>query len=141
MSLVGLRFDDAMRDFRTLTAWQRSHAFALGVYKLTAPFPREELYGVTSQMRRSAASVPTNIAEGCGSDGGLEMARFLQMAMRSATELDYQLLLARDLGFITGEAHQSLENELSAVKRILNALIRKVRSDVRSQMARRKANI
>jgi len=84
--------------------------------------------------------VPTNIAEGCGSDGGLEFARFLQMAMRSASELDYQLILARDLGFITYEAHKPLENELGEVKRILNALICKVRSDARSQRARGRAN-
>jgi len=125
-----------MRDFRSLVAWQRSHAFALSMYRVTAPFPREERYGLTSQMRASAASVPTNIAEGCGSSGGLDLARFLQMAMRSATELEYQLILASDLEYITKEAHESLEREVIEVKRILNALIRKVRSDARGQSSR-----
>src|SRR5688572_17350754 len=125
-----------MRDFRTLVAWQRSHSFALRIYKVTADFPREELYLLTSQMRGSAASVPTNIAEGCGSDGGLDLARFLQMGMRSASELDYQLILARDLGYIPEDAHTPLEKELSEVKKILNALISKVRADVRSRKIR-----
>jgi len=86
-------------------------------------------------MRRSSISVASNIAEGCGSGGGLELARFLQIAMRSASELDYQLLLARDLKFIRNEEHQPLENELAEVKRMLNSLIRKVRSDARNQRA------
>jgi four helix bundle protein len=129
-----------MRDFRTLLAWQRSHAFALGVYKLTAGFPREELYLLTNQMRDSAASVPTNIAEGCGTDG-LDFARFLQMAMRSASELDYQLILARDLGYVSAEAHLPLERELHEVKRMLIGLIRKVRSDVRSERSRGSARL
>ena len=80
-------------------------------------------------MRGSAASVPTNIAEGCGSGGGLDLARFLQIAMRSASELEYQLILARDLEYIANDVHAALENELIEVKRILNALIRKVRAD------------
>jgi len=80
-------------------------------------------------MRGSAASVPTNIAEGCGSGGGLDLARFLRIAMRSASELEYQLILARDLEYIANDVHAALENELIEVKRILNALIRKVRAD------------
>ncbi len=118
-----------MRDFRSLLAWERAHALVLEVYEFTSIFPKEEVWGLTSQMRRSAASVPTNIAEGCGSDGGLDLARFLQMAMRSASELDYQLLLARDLGFVTAEKCKSVEDDLVVVRKMLNALIRKVRSD------------
>jgi four helix bundle protein len=130
-----------MRDFRTLLAWQRSHAFALGVYKLTASFPREEMYGLTSQIRRSATSVPANIAEGCGSDGGLDLARFLQIAMRSASELQYQLILARDLQYVRHDAHAELERELIEVRRMLNALIRKVRSDAHiGRVTRQAAN-
>jgi len=109
--------------------------FALRVYRLTSLFPREELYTLTSQMRGSAASVPTNIAEGCGSDG-FDLARFLQIAMRSANELDYQLILARDLGYITEDAHLPLESELTEIKRILNSLITKVRRDARSEKPR-----
>jgi four helix bundle protein len=122
-----------MRDFRTLTVWQRAHALVLKLYKVAATFPPEELYGLASQVRRAGASVPTNIAEGCGTDGGLEFARFLQMAMRSACEVDYQLLLSRDLGFINPDEHLVLERELAEVKRILNVLIRKVRQDARQR--------
>ena len=122
-----------MRDFRTLQAWQRSHSLALAVYKITRPFPPEEMYGLRSQLRRSSASVPTNIAESCGTDGGLDMARFLQMAMRSASEADYQLLLARDLGYVSDDAYEPIEKEVAVTKRVLNALIRKVRSDARRQ--------
>lgn len=129
-----------MRDFRNLVAWQRSHAFVLRVYEVTSSFPREEQYGLTRQMRDAAASAPTNIAEGCGSDGGLEFARFLQIAMRSATELEYQLILARDLHYISEDRHATLESELVEAKRILNALIRKVRLDARKSIPRRTAN-
>src|SRR5205085_4253377 len=122
-----------MREFRTLAAWQRSHAFVLRMYELTATFPRDELYGLTSQVKRSSASVPTNISEGCGTDGDLDLARFLQMAMRSACELDYQLLLARDISFVDQQTYEPLARELSEIKRMLNALIRKVRQDARSQ--------
>jgi four helix bundle protein len=98
------------------------------MYKLTTRFPREQQYLLTSQMRGSAASVPSDIAEGCESDG-LDLARFLQFGMRSASEVDYQLILARDLGYITSDEHVPLEKELSALKRILNALVRKVPSE------------
>ena len=100
---------------------------ALAIYRSTAAFPRDELYGVTSQIRRSCVSIPTNIAEGCGRDGDAELAGFLQIAMGSASELEYQLLLARDLGFLGPADYDGRIGELIEVKRMLNSFIQTVR--------------
>ena len=89
-----------MQDFKKLKVWQNSHNLTLAIYRATESFPSPELYGLTTQMRRSCSSIPANIAEGCGRDGDAEFARFLRIAMGSAAELDYHLLLARDLGFL-----------------------------------------
>jgi four helix bundle protein len=86
-----------MRDFRGLKVWQKSYEFTLEVYQATIGFSKDEIYGLTAQIRRSVASVPTNIAEGCGRESNLEFKRFLIIAYSSSNELDYQLLLARDL--------------------------------------------
>ena len=83
-----------MKDFRQLKVWEKSHQLALTVYKATKGFPKEELYGLTSQIRRSSMSIPTNIAEDCGRNTDTDFARFLQMAMGSASETEYQLILA-----------------------------------------------
>ncbi len=87
-----------MRDFRQLMVWEKSHQLTLEIYQATGAFPREELYGLTSQIRRAAASIPANIAEGCGKDTETELARYMQISMGSASELEYHLLLAHDLG-------------------------------------------
>ncbi len=118
-----------MRDFRGLQVWRKSHQLALAVYKATAPFPRQEMFGLTSQIRRAAASVPANIAEGCGRAGGADLARFLQMGMGSASELEYHVLLAHDLGFLADPAYVRLTKEVIEVKKMLTALIQKVSSD------------
>jgi four helix bundle protein len=76
-----------VRDFKTLQVWSKSHELTLSVYKATATFPRDELYGLASQMRRAASSIPANIAEGCGRNGNAELSRFFQIAMGSASEL------------------------------------------------------
>lgn len=116
-----------MQDFRNLVVWQKAHQLTLAVYRVTDAFPKEEMYGLTSQMRRSASSIPTNLAEGSGRDGDTEFARFAQIAMGSATELEYQLLLAHDLKFLSHDDYQQLDNNLTEVKRMLNAFIRKLR--------------
>jgi four helix bundle protein len=118
-----------MKDFKDLLIWQRSHQLALQIYRMTEGFPREELYGLTAQIRRSCSSVPTNIAEGCGREGGAELARFFQIAMGSASELEYQLLLARDLGFLPVADYDILVGELIEIKRMLNAFIQKLRAN------------
>lgn len=115
-----------MKDFRSLDVWKKSHELTLAVYKATASFPTAELYGLTSQMRRAAASIPANIAEGCGRTGDAELTRFLRMAMGSASELEYHLLLSRDLGLIEPDAHTDLEAATVCVKRMLTGLIQRL---------------
>jgi len=89
-----------MRDFKKLNVWRKAHLLTLEVYKATAGFPRDELYGLTSQVRRACVSIPANIAEGYGRDGEAEFGRFLRIALGSASELEYHLCLAFDLKFL-----------------------------------------
>lgn len=117
-----------MRDFRELKVWERSHRLTLAVYRATTAFPREELYGLTSQVRRSCAAVPANIAEGCGRDSNADLARFLQMALGSASELQYHLLLARDLSFLNPRDHERLTGEVIEIKRMLTSFIKNLRA-------------
>lgn len=115
-----------MKDFRRLKVWERSHQTALSVYALTRAFPKEELYGITSQMRRSATSIPANIAEACGRAGDGEFHRFLSIAMGSAVELEYFLLLARDSNLIVADAYDTANAQVIELQRMLGSLIRKV---------------
>lgn len=116
-----------MRDFRELKVWEKGHRLTLDVYKATSSFPREELYGLTAQLRRSSASVPANIAEGCGRSGDAELARFMLIAMGSASELEYHLLLAHDLNLLDAQDHERLSEETKEVKRMLSRFINKLR--------------
>lgn len=116
-----------MQDFRELKVWERGHSLALAVYRATTKFPRDELYGLTSQMRRAAVSVPSNIAEGRGRAGGLDFARHLQIAAGSASELEYLLILTCDLELLDHDEKQCLASEVTEVKRMLTSLIQKVR--------------
>ncbi len=118
-----------MKDFRELKVWDKAHQLTLAVYQATAAFPKEELYGLTSQMRRSAASIPTNIAEGCGRGSDDDFRRFLQIAMGSASELEYHLLLARDLGYLVAADYEQLLASVIEVKRMLASLITKIKND------------
>jgi four helix bundle protein len=116
-----------MKDFRNLSVWKKAHSFTLQVYNLSNSFPREEMFGLTSQLRRSAASIGANISEGCGRSSDADFARFLQIAFGSACEAEYHLLLARDLLMISPESHANLENELVEMKRMLSSLISRVK--------------
>lgn len=107
-----------------MQVWHKAHALTLEVYRVSNAFPREEMFGLSSQMRRASSSIPANIAEGCGRGGDGEFGRFLQIAMGSASELEYHLLLARDLGYLDGETHTSLETRVIEIKRMLTGLIR-----------------
>lgn len=118
-----------MRDFRSLQVWAKAHKLTLAVYKATASFPKDELYGLTSQMRRASSSIPTNIAEGCGRDGEAELGRFMQIAIGSASELEYLLLLTHDLDFLDELLYQQLERDTTEVKRMLTAFILKLKAD------------
>jgi four helix bundle protein len=109
-------------DYRQLLVWSKSHALVLKVYAVTAGFPRDEQFGLTSQIRRAAASIPTNIAQGSGRNGDVEMARFLRISLGSASELEYELLLARDLSFLPVETHADLAGDVDEIKRMLAAL-------------------
>jgi len=92
-----------MEDFKDLKVWVKAHQLTLRIYQTTRKFPRDEIYGLTSQTRRASASIGANIAEGCGRRSDPEMKRFVQIARGSASELEYHLLLARDLQFLTVE--------------------------------------
>jgi four helix bundle protein len=118
-----------MQDFRQLKVWGRAHELTLCVYRETASFPKPEVYGLVAQMRASSSSIATNIAEGCGRGSDAEMGRFLQFAMGSASELEYQILLAHDLGFLDPENHQRLDSLVTESKRMLAALIKKLKAD------------
>ena len=117
-----------MRDFRKLKVWERAHQLTLDVHRVTASFPKSERYGLTSQIRRAASSVPANIAEGCGRNGTAEFARFLHIAMGSASELEYHLLLSRDLQLLTEAEYGSLGTEVTELKRMLATFIKTIRS-------------
>jgi len=110
-----------------MQVWRKAHDLAIKVYKATNPFPREEVYGLTSQIRRAAASVPTNIAEGCGRNTDNELARFMEIASGSASELDYLLLLAMDIGLLAKDSHGQLLAELTEIRKMLTTFIRTVR--------------
>jgi four helix bundle protein len=120
-----------MRPFQDLVVWQRAHALALEVYRLTSTFPQHEMYGLTSQLRRSATSVPTNIAEGSVHDKGGEFARFLGIALASASEVEYQLILARDLGYLSPGDFEPAHTEVNDVKRMIVALRRRILAEIR----------
>lgn len=122
-----------MKDFKELKVWSKAHELTVSIYGLTRSFPRDEIYGLTSQVRRSAASVGANIAEGCGRHSDGEMARFLQIARGSASETEYHLLLAKDLGFLSeGDFHKT-EQRVVEVQRMLTALVQRVQP-VKRQM-------
>ncbi len=117
-----------MKDYRELKVWQRSHALTLAVYATTRRFPKEELFGLTNQMRRAAASVSANIAEGCGRDGDAELKRFLNIALGSACELDYFVLLATDLGYIAASDSTKLAPEILEIRRMIGGFIKKLKA-------------
>jgi len=115
-------------DFKRLKVWQKAHEMTLSVYRATAAFPKEEMYGLTSQLRRSAASIGANIAEGCGRRSDGEMCRFLQIARGSASEMEYHVLLARDLHLLEEGDFQKLTRQADELQRMLTGLMQSVRS-------------
>ncbi|MGB8132536.1 MAG: four helix bundle protein [Candidatus Angelobacter sp.] len=115
-----------MKDFRDLKVWEKAHELPLDCYSLTANFPKHEIFGLVSQIRRAGSSIGANIAEGCGRGGNGEFQRFLQMAMGSASELEYHWLLAKDLQFIDIATHNDIHPKVVEVKKMLTSLIRKI---------------
>ena len=118
-----------MKDFRSLKVWEKAHELTLKIYKATETFPKQEMYGITSQIQRAAVSVPTNIAEGCGKDTDPELKRYCLIAMGSSSELEYLLLLAHDLGYLQDDKYQELQNLLVETRKMLNAFIQKLKTD------------
>ena len=105
-----------MRDFKKYEIWQLSHAFTLRIYYSTSLFPKDEMYGITSQIRRASSSIPTNISEGCGRNSDKEFNQYLNIALGSASETEYLIILSRDLNYIDTETFEILEKEINTIK-------------------------
>ncbi len=118
-----------MKDFRSLKVWERAHTLTLAVCKSTEQFPKQELHSLTNQIQRAAVSVPANIAEGCGKDSDAELKRFFIIAMGSASELEYLLLLAHGPGYLQADRYQPIQNDLVEARKMLNAFIQKLKAD------------
>ena len=116
-----------MQNYKDLKVWYKAHEFTVKIYEVTKSFPREEIYGVTSQMRRAASSIPANIAEGCGKFTQLDLARYLNIAMGSANESEYFVLLTKDLSYLSEENFETLNKMINEIKAMLITLIKKVR--------------
>ena len=123
------RFEVAVKDFRQLKVWEKSHLLALALYQVTASFPVEESYGLKAQIRRAASSIPSNLAEGCGRNGDAELARFCSIASGSASELDYHLLLARDLKLIQPKEYEQMAQQTTEIKRMLTVFVQKLNAE------------
>jgi len=117
-----------MKDFRKLKVWEKAHQLTLKVYKVTEQFPREELYGLTSQIRRACVSIPTNISEGCVRSSDADFSRFLYISLGSTSELEYLILLSMDLKIIKNELHIELNNEINEIKKMLISMIQKLKA-------------
>jgi four helix bundle protein len=121
-----------LKDFKELKVWHKAYDLALRIYEASRSFPREEIYGLTSQLRRATVSVGANIAEGCGRRSDGELVRFLQIARGSSSEVEHHLLLARDLKFLQAAAHQDLEKRLQEVQRMLTSLVSSIQQTPRT---------
>lgn len=126
-----------MKDFQKLAVWHKAHALTIEIYQVTKAFPKEEMFGITSQIRRLSASVGANISEGCGKSTDADFARFLQIAFGPACETEYHLILARDLNLVSTETYSLVNNDLIEVKRMLASLISKVKGKDRVLNAER----
>jgi four helix bundle protein len=120
-----------MRDFTNLQVWQKAHALTLNVYHASKSFPAEERYGLTSQIRRACSSIPTNLAEGCGTQSDAELCRYAFISMACSSEVQYELLLARDLDYLSQADYARLYDQLIEVRRMLNGFIMKLKQTTR----------
>lgn len=117
-----------MQNFKDLKVWGKAHLFTLGIYEATKSFPREDLYSLTNQVRRSSTSIPANIAEGCAKNTKNDFANFLNIALGSANESEYFLILSKDLKYLALEMFDALSKLINEVKAMLIVLITKVRA-------------
>lgn len=118
-----------MKDFRNLMVWEKAHLLTLEIYRQLGTFPKEERYALAGQIGRPAVSIPANIAEGCGRGTDADFARFLQIAMGSASELEYEILLAKDLGFLSTGVQLALNTQITEVKQMLASFLKKLRAE------------
>ena len=116
-----------MRDFKKYDIWKLSHVFTLKIYDLTKSFPKDEIYGIISQIRRASSSIPTNISEGCGRDSDAEFNRFLTIALGSASEVEYLIILSKDLNYIDENHFITLNEEVNIIKRKIYTLKQKLK--------------
>ena len=119
-----------MKNFKDLIVWQKAHRFVLGMYKVTRTFPTEELYHLTSQLRRSSTSIPTNLAEGCGRFTQKDFAHFVQNALGSAQEIEYLTFLSLELGYLQLQEFKKLDSQINEIKAMLIGLLQKIRKDL-----------
>lgn len=115
-----------MRDFKKYDIWKLSHLFTLKIYDLTKAFPKDETYGIVSQIRRASSSIPTNISEGCGRTSDAEFNRFLTIALGSASEVEYLIILSKDLNYINEDSFTELNNDINTIKRKVYTLKQKL---------------
>ena len=116
-----------MKDFRRLRVWEKAHMLTLDIYEVTSSFPREEIYGLINQIRRASVSIPANIAEGCGRDSEGELLRYMKIAMGSSSELEYEILLANELGYLPDKEFELIQGNLVEVRKMLNAFIQRLK--------------
>jgi four helix bundle protein len=121
-----------MQDYRKLKVWQKAHELVLNIYIATKKYPKEEMYGITSQIRRSSSSIAANISEGCGRKTKTEFARFLVIALGSINETEYFLLLSKDLGYLTQGDYQNLTEHVIEVRKMLLSLESKISNEAQS---------
>jgi|SRR5208283_523382 len=124
-----------MRNYEDLEVWQKSHSLTMRLYRVTERFPRSELFGLTSQIRRASGSIGANLAEGCGRWGDGELARFVQISMGSASELQNHLRLAKDLGFLTADEHTNVIKSLQRIRQMLTAFLQALKGRRRASSA------
>jgi four helix bundle protein len=118
-----------VQDFKKLKVWKKAHDLTLDIYSATRSFPPEEIFGLRGQMRRASSSIGINIAEGCGRSSQIELRRYLRMSQGSASELEYELRLARDLKLLPEKTYSEMLDQVVEVKRMTTALIRKLRTE------------
>lgn len=122
-----------MRNYRELQVWTKAHSLTLELYRLSRLFPKEELYGIVAQLRRAASSIGANLAEGCGRQTQPEFARFVRVAMGSASELDYHLVLARDLGLLNDDGYKQVSKQLTDVRKMLASLLKTIELEINAK--------
>ena len=124
-----------MRNYRDLQVWTKAHLLTLELYRVSRAFPREEIYGLTSQLRRAASSIGANLAEGCGRRTSNELARFVRIAMGSASELDYHLVLCHDLGFLKAADYERSAKGLTEVRKMLTSFLSRIEEQIDTRSA------